>query len=180
MEATLEVTLMGAVALVGLLALTVSRHPGIMRDSRRDLSVGVMVVSMFATVLALHVLFVALSLRQREATSEAQANGLVLTAILILLLGSLAFLFSLGVLLWSFTPTPTPRAPGPAVRPVLAPPGPAEAAADPAPISLEVGLLTREDFHSPDPRRHATPLRSPPLDLPPEWAWATSGRPPPP
>lgn len=99
--------LSGGVALVGLVALFSSRRPAFRRDFRRNVSLAVAVTSFLVVLVAIQLVLTGLELRAAAlAVGEAAAlprwNGLVLAAILLLLVGSLAFLFSLGVLVWSF------------------------------------------------------------------------------
>lgn len=104
--------IIGAVLIVAVLALVMARFPLFQRDLRRSLSFGVAFVGLLIIVLSVHVLNTGLGLRSAavaaaEAEMVSQWNGLILGALLLLMVSSLAFFFAMGVFMWSLVPTTT-------------------------------------------------------------------------
>lgn len=112
-----------AVAVLGLTTLIVARIPAFRKDFRRSVSIVVSAVSLLTILLSLNVLLAGMKLHESAAVDEvALVNGLLLAGFVLMLVSTLAFFFSLGVLIWTLVPTepsalrlriPDPSAPPP-------------------------------------------------------------------
>jgi hypothetical protein len=104
--------------LVASLALSAGRFSIFRNDLQRSISLGVCLLSLLMIALSVDILTVGFRLRQAslqaaDASLAAEWNGLLLGAILLLLVSSLAFFFAMGVFIWSLVP---PRRPDPKDR----------------------------------------------------------------
>lgn len=111
MERSLVIAL--AVLALGLSCVALSRRPDLLRDFRRSFALAVSIVSLLVVILGVYLLVVGLELRDAafalgQEDLVPKWNGLVLGAVFLLLIGSLAFLFTLGILVWSAARAPAP------------------------------------------------------------------------
>ena len=107
-----------AVVVLGLLALVVARSPSFRKDFRRSISTAVAAVALLTVLLSLNVMLTARSLYASAANEQlAMINSLLLAGLVLMLVSTLAFFFSLGIFIWTLVPDP-----GPSQRLVLADP----------------------------------------------------------
>lgn len=104
--------LAGSIVLVSGLAFFASRRPGFLRDHRRNLALTVALASFLVVMVSVRLLLVGLEARSAAVALAAleaipRWNGVILGAILLILVGSLSFFFTLGVILWTYS-TPGP------------------------------------------------------------------------
>ena len=96
------------VAVLGLFSLVIARMPRFREDFRRSVSVVLGAVALLTILLSLNVMLAGLRLRDSAALDDvALINGLLLTGFVLLLVSSLAFFFSLGLLIWTLVPAGT-------------------------------------------------------------------------
>ena len=94
-----------AVVILGLVALIVARLPSFRRDFRRSVSTAVAAVALLTLLLSLNVMVTAQSLYATAVNHQlAMINSLLLAGLVLMLVSTLAFFFSLGILIWTMVP----------------------------------------------------------------------------
>src|SRR5688500_6970336 len=89
------------VVVLGLLALVVDRLTSFRKDFRCSVTIIVGSVSLLTILLSLNVMLTAASLHESSTVDQlSMVNSLLLAGLVLMLVSSRAFFFSLGFLIW--------------------------------------------------------------------------------